>query len=37
MKLAEALMLRSDQEKKIASLRERIAANAVVQEGETPH
>jgi hypothetical protein len=37
MKLAEALMLRADQKKKIASLRERVAANAVVQEGETPH
>jgi hypothetical protein len=37
MKLAEALLLRSDIKKKLASLRERIAANAVVQEGEKPH
>jgi hypothetical protein len=37
MKLAEALLLRSDLQKKIASLRERVVANAVVQEGEAPH
>ncbi len=37
MKLAEALLLRSDLVKKLASLRERIVANAVVQEGEEPH
>jgi hypothetical protein len=37
MKLAEALLLRADMKKKIASLRERVAANAVVQEGEKPH
>lgn len=37
MKLAEALLLRADQQKKIASLKERIVANAVVQEGEAPH
>ena len=37
MKLAEALLLRADVQKKIASLRERIVANAVVQEGDTPH
>src|SRR6266436_3901096 len=37
MKLAEALRLRSDMKKKLASLRERIATNAVVQEGEKPH
>jgi hypothetical protein len=36
MKLAEALLLRSDMKKKLASLRERIAANAVVQEKEKP-
>ncbi len=36
MKLAEALLLRADQQKKIASLRERIVANAIVQEGEAP-
>jgi hypothetical protein len=37
MKLAEALLLRADLQKKIASLRERIVANAVVQEGNRPH
>ena len=37
MKLAEALLLRADCKKKLASLRERIAANAVVQQGEKPH
>jgi len=37
MKLAEALLLRADLQKKGASLRERIVANAVVQEGEAPH
>lgn len=37
MKLAEALALRSDLQKKIESLRKRIANNAVVQEGSTPH
>ena len=37
MKLAEALLLRADLQKKAASLRERIVANALVQEGETPH
>jgi hypothetical protein len=37
MKLAEALLLRADVQKKIASLRERVVANAVVQEGEKPH
>ncbi|MBM4039499.1 MAG: septicolysin [Planctomycetes bacterium] len=36
MKLAEALMLRADMQKKLASLRERITQNAVVQEGDTP-
>lgn len=36
MKLAEALLLRADMQKKLASLRERIAANAVVQEGDKP-
>lgn len=35
--LAEALLLRGDLQKKIASLRERIVANAVVQEGDAPH
>ena len=37
MKLAEALLLRSDMKKKLASLRERISSNAVVQEKEKPH
>ncbi len=37
MKLAEALLLRADVQKKLASLRERIVANAVVQDGEKPH
>jgi hypothetical protein len=37
LKLAEALLLRGDMQKKIASLRERVVANAVVQEGEKPN
>ena len=37
MKLAEALLLRGDTQKKIASLRERIARNVLVQEGNAPH
>ena len=37
MKLAEALLLRADMQKKVASLRERIGKYAVVQEGEVPH
>lgn len=37
MKLAEALMLRSDIQKKLASLRERVGQNAVVQDGDSPH
>ena len=37
MKLAEALLLRADMQKKLASLRERIGQNAVVQEGDEPH
>lgn len=37
MKLAEALLLRADVQRKIASLRERVVANAVVQEGDEPH
>ncbi len=36
MKLAEALLLRADLKKKLASLRERIARNAMLQEGEMP-
>lgn len=34
MKLAEALLLRADLKKKLSSLRERIARNALVQDGE---
>ena len=37
MKLAEALMLRTDLQNKLASLRERVANNAVVQAGDKPH
>ncbi len=37
MKIAEALLLRADMQKKIASLRERVGNNAVVQQGESPH
>lgn len=37
MKLAEALLLRSDLEKKLASLRARIEKYAVVQQGDKPH
>jgi phage I-like protein len=36
MKLAEALLLRADLKKKLASLRERIGRNAMLQEGEVP-
>lgn len=36
MKLAEALLLRADQKKKLASLRERITRNSILQEGEQP-
>ena len=35
MKLAEALLIRADQKKKLLSLRERIAQNVRIQEGET--
>ena len=37
MKIAEALLLRADMQKKLASLRERVGNNAVVQEGVAPH
>lgn len=37
MKIAEALLLRADVQKKLASLRERIGRNAVVQDGDQPH
>ena len=36
MKLAEALILRADCQKRIAQLRERLQRSASVQEGETP-
>ncbi|MCF9045637.1 DIP1984 family protein [Acinetobacter nectaris] len=36
MKLAEALLIRSDQQKKIASLKQRINNNVLVQEGDIP-
>ena len=36
MKLAEALLIRADQKKKILSLRERIGQNALAQEGDAP-
>ena len=37
MKLAQALLLRGDVQKKIAALRERIGRNVLVQEGDSPH
>ncbi len=37
MKLAEALMLRTEMQTKLASLRTRIAKNAIVQDGDVPH
>lgn len=37
MKLAQALLLRGDVQKKVASLRERIARNVLVQEGNAPN
>jgi hypothetical protein len=36
MKLAEALILRADYQKRIEQLRQRIVRNAKVQEGDTP-
>ena len=36
MKLAEALLLRSDTQKKLASLQQRIQQNVLIQEGDTP-
>lgn len=36
MKLAEALLLRADQQKRIEQLKERLALSARVQEGEQP-
>ncbi|MEZ6120525.1 MAG: DIP1984 family protein [Pirellulaceae bacterium] len=37
MKIAEALLVRADMQKKLASLRERIGNNAMVQHGDEPH
>jgi hypothetical protein len=37
MKLAEALLLRAELQKKLASLQARLAKNAVVQDGDKPH
>jgi hypothetical protein len=37
MKLAEALLLRADVQKKVASLRDRIAKNAIIQKGDKLH
>ena len=37
MKLAEALLVRGEMQTKLESLKGRIAANAVVQDGESPH
>jgi len=37
MKLAEALLLRSEYQKKIENLNSRILTNVKVQEGEAPH
>lgn len=36
MKLAEALLLRGDTQKRLASLRERLSSNALVEEGNAP-
>jgi len=36
MKLAEALILRADSQKRIEQLRQRLVRSAKVQEGETP-
>lgn len=37
MKLAEALLIRSDMQKKLAQIKGRIRSNAKVQEGDTPN
>jgi hypothetical protein len=37
MKIAEALVLRADTQKKLESLRQRLGSNAVIQEGTKPH
>ncbi len=36
MKLAEALLIRSDMQKKLAQLKGRIRSNVKVQDGDTP-
>jgi hypothetical protein len=36
MKLAEALTLRADSQKRLEQLKQRLLANAMVQEGDTP-
>lgn len=36
MKLAEALLIRSDQQKKLVSLKQRINTNVLVQDGDQP-
>ncbi len=36
MKLAEALIMRADLQKRLEQLRDRLTANALVQEGEVP-
>ena len=36
MKLGEALLIRSDLLRQLASLKERLAGNAIVQEGDKP-
>lgn len=36
MKLAEALVIRADLQKRIAQLNDRLTANAKIQEGDTP-
>ena len=37
MKLAEALLIRSDMQKKLAQIKGRIRSNVKVQEGDTPN
>ncbi|MBS0187860.1 MAG: DIP1984 family protein [Planctomycetes bacterium] len=37
MKLAEALLLRADLQKKLARLRDRIVGNVLTQQGDKPH
>jgi hypothetical protein len=37
MKLGEALLLRSDIQKRLSSLKSRLVSNSLIQEGEEPH